>query len=486
MNTKMAYRLILLIAITIGLLPYQNELAAQYFTEVNGTPFTDVAFSSVDFADIDGDNDQDVLITGRIGQVILAQLFTNDGSGNFTEKTGASFQSLEHADVAFADIDGDNDLDVLITGFVLSNSFTKLYTNDGLGNFIEVLGTSFVYGEIAFSDIDGDNDQDLLILGDTTKLYTNDGSGTFTEKTQNILPLSSGSVAFADVDGDNDQDVFTTGVVNQFPGPLVSQLYVNDGLGNFTISQTCCGFPGFKYSAIAFEDVDGDSDQDLLLTGMQDPLNGPTTSELWLNDGLGGFTKAQGTPFIAVSNSAIGFSDIDRDNDPDLLITGEDYNNNYPSTKLYTNDGTGTFTEISHSLELVAFGALAFADVNGDQKEDLILSGPTPDSVITKLFFNSFMVPVDEVSKKTFSMVPTLYPNPSTADKINIQYHSNTNNSVLVTIFDLKGSQLIQKQEQIEIGEGTFSVNISSLSKGSYILQLDDGTSKWNQKLLVH
>lgn len=37
---------------------------AQTFTEIIGTPFDWVEYSSIAFTDVDGDNDQDLLITG--------------------------------------------------------------------------------------------------------------------------------------------------------------------------------------------------------------------------------------------------------------------------------------------------------------------------------------------------------------------------------------------------------------------------------------
>ncbi|MEM7374581.1 MAG: T9SS type A sorting domain-containing protein [Bacteroidota bacterium] len=55
------------------------------------------------------------------------------GGGTFTEMTGTPFEGVEASSIAFADVDGDNDQDVLITG--QNSSFariSKLYTNDGM------------------------------------------------------------------------------------------------------------------------------------------------------------------------------------------------------------------------------------------------------------------------------------------------------------------------------------------------------------------
>ena len=72
---------------------------------------------------------------------------------------------------ALGDIDNDGDLDLIITGpdAILTNDKTTLYSNDGQGNFTEIIGTGLSawseFSDIAFADVDGDDDQDLLITG---------------------------------------------------------------------------------------------------------------------------------------------------------------------------------------------------------------------------------------------------------------------------------------------------------------------------------
>ena len=170
---------------------YTNDGLGTY-TLVLGTPFPGLDNSDAAFADIDGDNDLDVIISGRVSapNIGLTKLYTNDGIGNFTEVLGTPFDNLWGTTIDFADVDGDNDLDVLLTGLITNTQYiTKLYTNDGSGIFSEVLGTPFISvgsGDSEFADIDGDNDLDVLITGidsstSYSKLYVNDGNGVFTE-----------------------------------------------------------------------------------------------------------------------------------------------------------------------------------------------------------------------------------------------------------------------------------------------------------------
>ena len=129
-------------------------LSAQIFTEVLGTPFDSVNYSSIAFADVNGDGHQDVLITGqkylRQPPGIITKLYTNDGTGTFTEVLGTPFQAVANGSIAFADVNGDNHQDVLITGDTTFSANTvgvaKLYTNDGTGTFeaLQVAGLAEV------------------------------------------------------------------------------------------------------------------------------------------------------------------------------------------------------------------------------------------------------------------------------------------------------------------------------------------------------
>ena len=129
-------------------------------------------------------------------------LYTNDGVGNFSEAIDEFFEGVRTSSVAFSDIDGDNDLDVLISGeFISFSGITRLYINDGDGIFSEAVNNPFteVYsGKVAFADVDGDGDEDVLVTGlmadntvtHTAKLYLNNGQGVFTELSDCLLYTS--------------------------------------------------------------------------------------------------------------------------------------------------------------------------------------------------------------------------------------------------------------------------------------------------------
>jgi len=463
-------------------------LSAQTFTEVIGTPFDGVLQSSVSFVDVDSDNDQDVLLTGRNDSGdLITKLYTNDGMANFSEVTGPPFEDISESYFAFEDVDGDNDQDLLITGYTeLFGLITRLYINDGLGNFSEVMGTSFEAvgaSSIVFADVDNDNDQDVLITGvSISKLYTNDGMGNFSEVTGTPFEGPNlNSVAFADVDGDNDQDVLITGISTT--GTPTSKMYTNDGMGNFTESTTL-PFESFRVGTIAFADVDGDNDQDLFIT---DRGNSGTvsSSRLYTNDGAGNFSEVMNTSFEGVSRSAIAFADVDGDNDPDLLLTGRP-NSGIWISKLYINDGTGSFSEVMNTtIEGVEQGSIDFADVDGDNDQDLLITGYGNSGVaITRLYLNDFVSAIDDLVIE-LNLDFTLFPNPIIEKNLNIHYNSKENGFVNILIYDLNGQPLKQQEKFSIIGQQTFTIDIGSLVKGSYIIELNEGKRKGIAKFMV-
>lgn len=486
-----------------------NTLGAQIFTEVPPAlvPFAPVYSSAIAFADIDGDGDQDVLITGKKDQdTLVAELYTNDGSGNFTVVPGTPFPGVSESAVAFADIDGDGDQDVLVAGHLVSPSpgvflsFIGLYTNDGAGNFTLVNGTPFIAagsGTVDFADVDGDGDQDVLITGRPTggpstqsiaRLFINDGSGTFTPAVGAAFTgVMTSAADFADVDGDGDLDVLITG--NGW-GSAVAALYINDGAGGFT-PMPDTPFRGVYRGSVAFADIDGDGDQDVLLTGSFHFSGGPLPTEmqlaeLYVNDGTGQFTLVSGTPFPESLDTSVAFDDVDEDGDMDLLIAGRE---TFGYTRLYINDGLGTFTSPStvpaSDFEPSYRGSVVFADVDGDGDRDVIVAGLYVPVRDTRLYINNQVADAiqEEPDRSGFSF--NLYPNPASAERLSISYASNMPGNVDVRILDVDG-RLISKSQQLSTGgDQTFLLDISALAKGAYLVQLDDGRRTGAQPFVV-
>jgi hypothetical protein len=457
---------------------YVNDGLGNY-SFVSGTPFNGVYTSSVAFADVDNDNDQDVLICGANELYHgFSELYLNDGNGNYSALAGTPFVDVYLCSIAFADIDNDNDQDVMITG---SDNFgvSRLYTNDGTGNFTLVSGTPFssVYSSsIAFADIDNDNDQDLLISGfdftglDITKLYKNDGLGNFS--IVNSTPfdgISNGSLAFADVDNDNDKDVLITGL-NQF-NQIIAKLYKNNGIGIF-FEMSGTPFEGVSSSSIAFADTDNDNDQDVLITGFNG--SGQPIANLYINGGGGFYSLDTDTPFEGVSNGSVAFADIENDGDQDVLITGfVDSDQNI--SKLYINDGSGNFTEdLNTSFQGVGFSAVAFSDIDGDNDQDVLITGYNGKG-ISKLYRNISII--DGINESTIENQISIYPNPYKGIvTINLGSLSN----VSLKVLNLTGQTIYLKEN---INTPVYQLELNE-TPGIYIVEISSGQDKKSFKLV--
>jgi hypothetical protein len=374
---------ILLFSLSVNSLSAQIEfceMPAQPGTPDLIAEFTDLTNGDIAFCDVDNDGDQDALITGSDGTKNLTELYLNDGTGNFSKVSDTPFINVSQSAVEFADLDNDGDSDVIISGYTKIGStsyrYTRIYGNDGTGVFSYLTSLAGVSScDIAVSDVNNDGNKDILIsgysssLGRISKLYTNDGTGVFTEITETpFTGVSSCAIGFSDIDNDGDQDVLITGSTDSLG--RISKLYTNNGTGVFTeITET--PFTGVSSCAIGFSDIDNDGDKDVLIAGDSDTGK---ISTFYANDGTGIFTEVTETMLTGIYNCAIGFSDIDNDGDEDVLIAGD--SDIGKISTLYINDGTGIFTEESDT-EIIGVGACAaaFADVNGDNFPDLLING---------------------------------------------------------------------------------------------------------------
>ncbi|PCJ65342.1 MAG: hypothetical protein COA58_10815 [Bacteroidetes bacterium] len=369
------------------------------FTVVSETPFNGVSVGKVVFVDIDGDNDLDVLIAGYDGISDTTSLYINNGTGGFTVSNTTQLPGVEYGDIAFADIDGDNDQDLMITGWNKSIRVANLYKNDGKGVFYLVNNTPFEgvnYSSVKFSDIDGDKDLDLLITGKsditrTAKLYINGGSGNFTESMGTpFIGVSAGDITAGDVDGDDDIDFVISGYSNS--DAAITKLYINTS-GTFDTSKVN-DFFGVYYCSIQLADMDNDGDQDLIISGDRASRFTYYKSILYSNDGTGKFSEVGNESSLAgISNGDVAFNDIDNDGDLDIITVGFEYNSSLDfggNSKIYKNDGSGTYSLFDETSIMKLYdGSIALADIDGDNDDDLLVTGRNGSTINTKLYLNN-------------------------------------------------------------------------------------------------
>jgi hypothetical protein len=121
------------------------------------------------------------------------------------------------AGVAMGDVDGDGLVDVFLAR---TEGGSVLFRNAGSWRFEDITAVAGIDTRnrhstgAAFADIDGDGDLDLILLATTgpNAIFINDGKGHFTEHQTGLGldPAGRGgtTLALADVDGDGDLDLY--------------------------------------------------------------------------------------------------------------------------------------------------------------------------------------------------------------------------------------------------------------------------------------
>lgn len=224
-----------------------------YFQQINGTfqeaptALMGSQYGATKIFDANGDGFLDILVTGiSTNYTPDTKLYLNSGTGEFTEKI-SGIQPLSFSSIDAADIDGDGDMDLLVSGMDMVPSYSlKIYLNDGVGNFTETANTfqGTSTGSAKFVDYNNDGLLDVFSIGtnaesnNTVQLYKNTGNLEFVPDTENsnaITALNMAKATWLDIEGDGDQDLLTIG----FDGETaLTKLYVNN------IAVTTCSEPG--------------------------------------------------------------------------------------------------------------------------------------------------------------------------------------------------------------------------------------------------
>ena len=245
------------------------------------------------WADYDTDGDLDLFVGNEAddaGRAYPSQLFRNEGDGRFVDVAAAAGVTNDRMckGASWGDYDDDGDPDLYVSNL----GPNRLYRNEGDGRFVDVAETLGVTEPAQrsfptwFFDYDNDGDLDLFVadygapldavaahyLGlevetGHPRLYRND-AGRFQDVSAAVgldLPALPMGANFGDLDNDGFLDFYLGTGTPSFESISPNLMFRNVDGRRFDNVTFAGGFGHLqKGHGVAFADIDGDGDQDVI------------------------------------------------------------------------------------------------------------------------------------------------------------------------------------------------------------------------------
>ena len=374
-------------------------------------------------ADVNHDGLEDIFIGAASG--FFSQIYTQTTDG-FKKRQSTTFERdsyFEDTAVAFFDADSDGDLDLFIgSGGNHQKAGSKfmqdrIYLNDGKGNFSRSLSSIPPNGlntsVVLPFDYDLDGDLDLFVgsrsipqqygISPKSFLYENDGKAIFTDVTRSVASelVDLGMITDAvlvNLTGDSVPELV---IVGEWISPIIFSI---EDTKFKLIESNLSNYSGWWY-AVAYDDVDDDGDNDLILGNRGENFYFTGTkknpAKMWILDFDNNGTvekiitrtvegrdmpiplkKALTEQIVTLKKKNLKHSEFAEKSiqelfSKELIDKAKVYIGNYFKSAVALNRGGGNFDlkPLPKEIQFSCVCDIYCTDLNQDGKKDLILGG---------------------------------------------------------------------------------------------------------------
>ncbi|MGB3869141.1 MAG: FG-GAP-like repeat-containing protein [Flavobacteriales bacterium] len=361
------------VSIPLTLLLAAQVTAQPAFTD--GTPLLAHPANSggcMAITDMDGDGLDDVIQLDFSKDVYVLY---QEQDGTFTTVDYGTVSGSSQWGWAIGDLNNDGHKDICSGGNSDGTHLVSI-TSRGVFTHSTLNGPNIFMQNMSMGDVNNDGHVDLFGCNDNgaPNLWITDGNGvpmihnTYIDWSTDPPSDMSGNYGscFTDFNNDRHLDLYIAhcrqGVNNPDDPRRWNRLFVNDGNNQYTDQAEFYGADDHEQTWTSdFGDFDNDGDLDMVSTEHS------TGTKLFRNDGTGHFTDVTAGSGLGVASFPLQglFRDLDNDGFLDILIAGG-------SEFYYKGNGDGTFTQIEGLFPSTkAMHSFAFGDLNRDGFEDV-------------------------------------------------------------------------------------------------------------------
>ena len=322
----------------------------------------------LDAADLDGDGDDDLAVTGLLGDLIV---FLNEG-GTLRRVPDSPFVGNSPVHVLAATLDGDSIPDLVITDSSNSSTLVLVGNGDGLYDPPLSLRVQSSPRQSAVTDFNDDGRLDIVTINTLGRsisvlLQLPNAVLNFADAIHIEVGPSPHSVIADDFNGDNFGDIAVA---------IGDEDRLNFLLGAGDGSFTSTSFPvGFVPRWLASADLDQNGALDVAVANQNS-----NTVTLLLGDGVGSLEAGDDVP-LTNQPQWIGADDMDGDGRPDLATVVIDIVNDRADVQVLLARDDGTYEPPLVALSRSGLPIVDFADFGSDGIRDLVVGGTDSDQV---------------------------------------------------------------------------------------------------------